>query len=231
MAYSDSIHGSWCNTRTYPMTCRYCRNRVFYFSCDHGSKIFFDELGPPWPRHLCEEYQASLGSPSSPKTPEMPTTIQLAATLMRPKRDHTAFDVEPSYMRKMREHSEAEKQNRRGEVRMDPPPSQGLEDMGQVRDFAEKIDIYKQLDLPKSSPMSHAFLGDLAKEPMARIVLHVDDPEQDDYESYSCYIPRRLLNSAGVIRGDVVNFSIKPVEVPGKGRFWLCIELEPPFKW
>jgi len=212
------------------MTCRYCNNSVFYFSCDHGSKLFFDELGPPWLRHNCPEYLATLGT-RPPQPPEMPTAIQLAATIMRPKRDHPAFDVEPSYLRKMREHSEAEQQNRRDELRMDPPPRQGLKDMGQVRDLAEKIDIYKQLDMFKSNPMSHAFLGELAREPMTQIVLLVDDPEQDDYETYSCYIPRRLLKSAGVIRGDVVNFSIKPVEVLGKGRFWLCTELEPPFKW
>jgi hypothetical protein len=116
-------------------------------------------------------------------------------------------------------------------VRMEPPPNQGLKDTGQVSDFSETIDISKQLDIDKSSSMATAFLGDLAREPMSRIFMLVNDHEQDDYESYSCYIPSRLLKSAGVIRGDVVNFAIKPVEVPGKGRFWLCAELEPPFKW
>lgn len=27
---------------------------VFYFSYGHGSKVFFDELGSPWPVHDCD---------------------------------------------------------------------------------------------------------------------------------------------------------------------------------
>ena len=50
-------HGTWCNSRTFPMTCKYCGERIFYFTCDHGSRVLFDELGPPWPRHECIEYQ------------------------------------------------------------------------------------------------------------------------------------------------------------------------------
>ena len=46
-------HGVWCNTRTFPTSCQYCSQSVFYFSCDHGSKVFFDKLGDPWPVHKC----------------------------------------------------------------------------------------------------------------------------------------------------------------------------------
>ena len=42
--------------KTYPTRCKYCQKRVFYFSCDHGSKVFFDKLGHPWPVHRCPEY-------------------------------------------------------------------------------------------------------------------------------------------------------------------------------
>jgi hypothetical protein len=28
---------------------------MFYFSCDHGPKVFFDELGSLWPIHDCDE--------------------------------------------------------------------------------------------------------------------------------------------------------------------------------
>lgn len=36
------------------MRCRYCgTNPVFWFSCEHGCSVVFDELGPPWPQHYC----------------------------------------------------------------------------------------------------------------------------------------------------------------------------------
>ena len=40
--YNGVTHGDRCNTKTYPTRCKYCQKRVFYFSCDHGSKVFFD---------------------------------------------------------------------------------------------------------------------------------------------------------------------------------------------
>ena len=44
-----------CNAKTYPITCRVCGEKVYYFSCDHGAKVFFQELGPPWTQHTHED--------------------------------------------------------------------------------------------------------------------------------------------------------------------------------
>lgn len=49
-------HGWWCNAHTYPTHCKYCGAPVFFFTCDCGSKVFFDALGPPWPEHRCAQY-------------------------------------------------------------------------------------------------------------------------------------------------------------------------------
>ena len=45
-------HGPWCNTRTFPTNCQ-SWSQVFFFQCDHGSRVFFDELGGDWPVHDC----------------------------------------------------------------------------------------------------------------------------------------------------------------------------------
>ena len=42
-----------CASTTYPTTCPRCRQDVFYFSCSHGSKVFFDYLGEDWHEHNC----------------------------------------------------------------------------------------------------------------------------------------------------------------------------------
>ena len=47
-------HGFWCGARTIPMRCRRCHaHPIFWFSCDCGCSVLFEELGPPWPRHEC----------------------------------------------------------------------------------------------------------------------------------------------------------------------------------
>jgi hypothetical protein len=36
-------------------TCPVCGKSVFYYQNEHGSKVFFDALGPPWPKHPCTD--------------------------------------------------------------------------------------------------------------------------------------------------------------------------------
>jgi hypothetical protein len=36
---------------TRPTRCDICGGECFYYENEHGSKVFFDELGPPWPKH------------------------------------------------------------------------------------------------------------------------------------------------------------------------------------
>jgi hypothetical protein len=33
--------------------CPVCGQPVFFYQNEHGSRVFFDELGPPWPKHPC----------------------------------------------------------------------------------------------------------------------------------------------------------------------------------
>lgn len=56
-----TTHGPWCNTRTYPTTCRQCKASVYFFSCTHGSRVFFDNLGGSWPIHRCNMLPAASG--------------------------------------------------------------------------------------------------------------------------------------------------------------------------
>lgn len=36
-------------------SCPVCGQQVFYYSNGHGSRVFFDELGKPWPKHPCTD--------------------------------------------------------------------------------------------------------------------------------------------------------------------------------
>lgn len=35
--------------------CPVCGQEVFYYQSFHGSRVFFDSLGPPWPKHACTD--------------------------------------------------------------------------------------------------------------------------------------------------------------------------------
>lgn len=34
-------------------SCPYCSSPVFFYESPSGGRVFFDELGPPWPKHFC----------------------------------------------------------------------------------------------------------------------------------------------------------------------------------
>ena len=36
-------------------TCPVCGDRVFYYQNENDSRVFFDGLGPPWPKHPCTD--------------------------------------------------------------------------------------------------------------------------------------------------------------------------------
>src|SRR5258707_14507847 len=36
-------------------TCPVCSAKVYFYQNQHGSRVFFDELGWPWPKHPCTD--------------------------------------------------------------------------------------------------------------------------------------------------------------------------------
>jgi hypothetical protein len=56
---SDSVHGTpitiFASFTDPNATCPICGARVFYYESPYGGRVFFDELGPPWPKHPCTD--------------------------------------------------------------------------------------------------------------------------------------------------------------------------------
>jgi len=42
--------------------CPVCGENVFFYQSSEGGRVFFDELGPPWPKHPCTDSTAVRGS-------------------------------------------------------------------------------------------------------------------------------------------------------------------------
>lgn len=49
-ATSDSLAGGYTDPNA---LCPVCGAAVYFYESPYGGKIFFDELGPPWPKHPC----------------------------------------------------------------------------------------------------------------------------------------------------------------------------------
>lgn len=54
------------------VTCKHCYKQVFFYQNEHGSRVYFDRLGDPWPKHDCyhgapQKEGERQGAGSSPK--------------------------------------------------------------------------------------------------------------------------------------------------------------------
>ncbi len=59
------INGSISSVTIPNARCPVCGELVFYYCNEYGSSVFFDELGPPWPKHPCTN-RAAIAQPLVP---------------------------------------------------------------------------------------------------------------------------------------------------------------------
>jgi len=57
--------------------CPVCNDDVFYYQSPDGGRVFFDSLGPPWPKHPCTDNSSIPKKISSPSlTPAKPSNTK-----------------------------------------------------------------------------------------------------------------------------------------------------------
>ncbi len=57
-------YSSFINPNT---TCPVCGEQVFYYENSYGGRVYFDSLGPPWPKHPCIDYVTTGTKPQKVK--------------------------------------------------------------------------------------------------------------------------------------------------------------------
>jgi hypothetical protein len=53
-------------------TCPVCKASVFFYQSPDGGRVFFDELGPPWPKHPCTDNDNRHLPTSAPRSGPQP---------------------------------------------------------------------------------------------------------------------------------------------------------------
>ena len=59
--YWNLVGREWCSDKPPKLAsyidanavCPYCKCRVYFYRSPNGGAVFFDSLGPPWPKHPC----------------------------------------------------------------------------------------------------------------------------------------------------------------------------------
>lgn len=180
------VHGMMCGSRTWPTKCPTCREEVFFFSCTCGSKVFFDELGAPWPVHSCfaQKQKSLVDSVASEAISMVESTIDPTSRRWRERIDESFAQT----IRQRRERSTLDPI-----VHMAPKRGPARQLVGVLREWQQAANPFKEFRLPDTA-MSRAMLGPLGNGPVAKLTIHVPsaDPE---VESYTLWLPRSLITT------------------------------------
>ena len=220
----QSIHGFWCDSKTFPTKCSHCKEAVYYFSCNCGSRVFFDQLGPPWPIHDCDtSWTRNLKRTFGPNGQISVELVDGVSVI----RSFQGFDVDAAFLVKAKKADEELQRPANHHIRRVDPPKTGVKQLiGVLRELHAKVDAKKALDLPDTD-IALAFLGQRWAKPVGRITVHGDAPNNDGLESYTTWIPSSYIVARGIERGIAVQLTLASVPIPNSKYVWFCEEFEP----
>lgn len=215
-------HGSWCGAGTFPTTCRYCHQDVFFFSCRCGCAVFFDRLGQPWPIHGCRPCYSEHDpyAPEKPSTSFVPLRERLVPVTNPFKGPFPGIeaDVVRRGTAKVDDHPI---------LRIDPEPRSRRMIVGEVRELTPAANVFKAYRY-SAAPMGRAMLGKLGAQRMGKITVHAPPEQSGDHvrESYSAWVPSSRIRDSMVARGAAVAAEVEGVSVPDRSPAWFCVQIE-----
>jgi hypothetical protein len=216
MDYSTAVHGWWCNSRTFPTRCRYCGDPVFFFECDHGCRVFFNELGAPWPEHRCLDYLiAQYGRDFIAEG--------MAIMMMTPGVE-IGHKIDPAYARNTMQ--QAEHQRRQNPLPCNPYGDQETITEGIVHEVHPRVNIAKQFGIPCDTPIGAAMLGDLLKGDYGQITLHTGSLGDEESWSFTFLVSHKQLDRRNVRNRDIIRCRLRAHTIPGCTSVWICEELQ-----
>lgn len=216
------IHGWWCGTKTFPTKCNRCQQDVFFFSCNCGSAVFFDQLGPPWPIHGCRLYHSEDDpyAPEKPNTSFLPLRERLVPVTNPFKGPFPGIeaDVVRRATAKVDDHPI---------LRIDPEPKSRRMIVGEVRELTPAANVFKAYRY-NNAPMGRAMLGKLGAQRVGKITVHAPPEKRGNHvrESYSAWVPSSRIQDSRVARGAAVVAEVEGVSVPDRSSAWFCERIE-----
>ena len=221
----SATHGWWCNSVTWPTKCPSCGGSVFFFQCDCESKVFFNELGPPWPIHDCESSWARSRPRTRDSSGAITVEISPGITVRRvpERRVPDNFSIASDTVSRARKRI----QQRDPIVAINPNPDSGpVTVIGILREEKREVNVVTSLRLPSNSSMVSAFLGPLARGRWGKITIHRQSSNEDVIQSYTAWVPSEILADDRNARGATVMATLSAFFVPQVGTFWICDDYE-----
>ena len=223
------VHGLICNATTFPLKCKYCSSGIFFFQCDHGSRVLFDSLGPPWPTHHC----VNTGTRSTPR----PSSSDLFRALqgvtfssegpnagLLPGLRRVIGEISAGIARRANETESIIRET----VRMEPYGAKRERICGVVSHI-DTVSISDRFGIEPDSVVASEISRLLGGLQVTQLTILVDeyltDSDAVDMMSYTVWRPVGR-QQADIEAGDIVAATIRPRELIGIGVRWVAASME-----
>lgn len=220
MTFMRAAHGFMCGARTIPIRCRYCRASIFYFSCSCGSRVLFEELGQPWPKHRCVDHFDGLVEGVGKARLERLMAVQMKTVRV----DWTYEQWVRTAFRERSQTTTQPKPQPREIARMDPYAGAEAEEEGLVRALIPSVDIHRRFGVGERT-LGEAALGDLGRRSLAQVTIHTGALGEDDF-SFTFLVDRTRLAEDGIRTDDLVRCRLRGVAVLDQDPVWVCDDFE-----
>lgn len=219
IAMAVPTHRYGCETRLWATICPDCGQRVFFFSCSCGSKVFFDLPVPPWNPHAdsCVYYLIRI----------LRDVEQRSATEVRKLVEDYASDNQLEIPRDVYRKLLADENKERGSATIIEVLPESTEQVfeGAITAINMSVNFFKRLGYPENV-ISTGILGDLAAEPYVEVVIRADrDPDTGFCHQVTCFYPRAMFEAGGLAHGRRVFAHLQVVSLPNGMEVWVAEDI------
>ena len=224
-----ATHGYWCSTRTFPLTCKFCGSRIFFFECDHESRVLFDSLGPPWPLHDClTTVSKSTPSPTHNDSYDALQGVQFSVRDNRtsgllPGLRRFSGGIDPTIVTRVGQSESSS----RDTMRVDPMGGEETH-IGTVTHLG-KVSLEKRFGIASDSIGARMIYDFLNSSDIAQVTILVDelavDPDAEDLMSYTFWCSAERLPKS-LAESDLISATMSPVDFMGVGITWVASAVE-----
>lgn len=209
-------HLSSCTTLAFKTACPACNEIVWFFSCTCGSKVYFDDLGAPWPLHSC-------------KARRIIDTIEMVRSSSRMTEDEI-YRLITKYEKDNNEHIGDDILEIIEEVigKRKYPFSTSEVDCnndidvvsGMVMEFNKVVNLYRKYGYEKDNSFSKAFLGELATDVFGEITIREKPDNKNVSKEYKILVKQSYYKAHAINKNDFILGTVKVVK-HGKGKVFL----------
>ena len=193
-------HNDRCVTKAFMTNCPDCRDDVWFFSCNCGSKVYFNDLGWPWDQHICKDRV-------------LREAIQLVRLSDRLSETEIYNRIDALAKRKgleipedIAEMLDSELGKRKFDLKVIPISDlTGITNIsGRVMQVNKEVSFVKRYNIDVNKPLTKGLAGELVNSSFSEIFIREHPNMKNECREFQVFVERNYLASNPISIGKTI---------------------------